>query len=64
MPSQELTTPFCVEGPSIIEFALTASVNIDTLVELQIDDVTVAEAEFSDLDGVSDISILYRGRVP
>ena len=59
----ELVPPFCVEGPSVIDFALTGSTLRPTSFKLVIDDVTVAEADFYDFDGPSNFSILYRGKI-
>ena len=54
---------FCIEGPSVIDFALASS-DIDAKdYKLVINNVTVAEAAFSDFDQPSNLSILYRGRI-
>ena len=54
---------FCVEGPSVIDFSLASSDVNSGVYSLVIDNVTVAQAEFFDMDGPSNLSLQYRGQI-
>ena len=62
----DLVPAFCVEGPSVMEFALSGSfdaVRNGVVVSLVINDLTVAQAEFDDSQTPSDLTLFYRGNI-
>ena len=60
--------PFCIDGPSIIELRLAATVNAsssvdDVDVRLYFDSTIVAESMVDDLEEPSNVVLFYRGRI-
>ena len=62
-----LVDPFCIEGPSVLDFSLSASfdTNIDMImVDLMVNGVSVAVADINDDSAPSNLSLIYRGSIP
>ena len=61
-----MVIPFCVEGPSVFEFDLAASFDLNVeniMVDLMIDGESVAQSEITDNETPSNVSLIYRGRI-
>ena len=60
-----LISPFCVEGPSVLDFTLTGLFTVGIVVSLVIDDEIVAQAEqLDDFANPSQyLTLLYRGYI-
>ena len=62
-PQETHEETFCVEGPGVIDFVLASSDMYNKIYKLVIDNVIVAEAEFEDNEALSNLSLLYRGKI-
>ena len=61
-----LIDPFCIEGPSVLDFTLSASFGIDVSVvsvELMVNSETVAHSTINDSEEPSNLSLIYRGKI-
>ena len=65
-----LVGPFCIEGPSVFKFELSATVGTsevegisDVAVVLMIDSIPVASARSDDSEAPSSLSLIYRGDI-
>ena len=66
-----LVDGFCIAGPSVFKFELSASFreeeerkdNLEVMVVLMIDGQPVAQADVEDAEDPSSLSLIYRGRI-
>ena len=61
-----LVDPFCIEGPSVLDFTFSASFGsfVKTIiVDLMVDGQSVAQASMNDSEEPSDLSLIYRGKI-
>ena len=61
-----LIDPFCIEGPSVLDFTLSASFDTDVSVisvELMVNSETVAQSSINDSEEPSNLSLIYRGKI-